>query len=137
MEALLNTIWLLVAIGAFLFWKVRVKDAAWRFDHNQRRRNLALAVVLVFLFPVISLTDDLHAEQAAMEESSRSVIKARSLLHRCLHAARRSFVPDVTTDVYSFFSPQVCFGTVILTRGRVVFPSLISAHDGRSPPFRT
>ena len=64
MEVLLNTIWLLVAIGAFLFWRPeRYRGTPTARDHDRSFGILALACALVLLFPVISLTDDLHAEQ--------------------------------------------------------------------------
>ena len=44
--------------------------AARRREHKSRHRLLALSIALVLLFPVISLTDDLHAEQAAMEAAA-------------------------------------------------------------------
>jgi len=135
MEVLLNTIWLLVAASALLFWEFRAQKLPWHSRHYCRRRILSLVVVLVFLFPVISLTDDLHAEQAAMEDSSRTVIKARNMVQGCLRAAGTSFVPAVTraadpaAGFYLFMSAVIPFATAL----RCFTP--VSAHDGRSPPL--
>jgi hypothetical protein len=135
MEVLLNTIWLLVAIAALLFWEFRAQKSPWHSKYYCRRRILALAVVLVFLFPVISLTDDLHAEQAAMEDSSRTVIKARNMVQGCLRAAGASFVPAVTRAADPAAGFYLCLGTVVpcVTTHRRFTP--VSAHAGRSPPF--
>jgi len=135
MEVLLNTIWLLVAISAFLFWQFETEKTAIRREHTQRYRVLALAVVLVVLFPVISLTDDLHAEQAAMEESSRAVMKARGSLQGCLRAGGASFVAAVTHAPDLMAGLNLHWGTVALVETPLRCHSAISAHDGRAPPF--
>lgn len=69
MELLLNLAWLLLALPAYWLWR--------RSSHNRAQGKLssvhcllALACLLVLLFPVISATDDLHAMRAEMEESS-------------------------------------------------------------------
>jgi hypothetical protein len=135
MEVLLNTTWLLVAIGAFLFWQVEGEDNARRREHNRRYRFLALAVALILLFPVISLTDDLHAEQAAMEDSSRSVIKARHMLKECLGAGRSSFMALVPHGPDPAAALRLFQGNVVLIENRSLCLTPIFPHDGRSPPF--
>jgi len=135
MELLLNTIWLLVAIEAFLFWRpARYKGTPTVRDHNNSFGILALACALVLLFPVISLTDDLHAEQAAMEDSSRTVVKARNMLQGCLRPGNSSYVAAVTHPPYSAAALYLFSGSVILVETRVLCLTLISAHLGRSPP---
>ena len=136
MEVLLNTIWLLVAIGAFLFWRpekyTRTPTAR---DHKKSFGILALACALVLLFPVISLTDDLHAEQAAMEDSSRSVIKARHMLKECLGAGRSSFMALVPHGPDPAAALRLFQGNVVLIENRSLCLTPIFPHDGRSPPF--
>jgi len=135
MELLLNTIWLLVAIEAFLFWRpARYKGTPTVRDHNNSFGILALACALVLLFPVISLTDDLHAEQAAMEDSSRTVMKARNLLHGCLRGGRSPFLATVTTAPYTATSLHMFFGSVVLIETRFLCLTLISPREGRAPP---
>ncbi len=132
MEVFLNSIWLVVAISAFLFWQTEREPE--RREHNRRYRFLALACALVLLFPVISLTDDLHAEQAAMEDSSRSVMKAWNRVQGCLRAGRSSFLAAVTHAPYSAAPRHLFLGTVVLVETRVLCLTLISPHEGRSPP---
>lgn len=66
MELLLNLAWLLLALPAYWLW--RETRASERCTSTQCL--FALACALVLLFPVVSVTDDLHAMQAEMEESS-------------------------------------------------------------------
>lgn len=66
MELLLNLLWLAIALASLL--------AYFRFgpvDRRQFRLGLgALLCVLTFLLPAISITDDLHFETFAVEDSS-------------------------------------------------------------------
>ncbi len=136
MEVLLNAIWLLVAIGAFLFWRPeKYRKTPTAHDRNTTFGILALACALVLLFPVISLTDDLNAEQVAMEDSSRTVMKARGLAQQCLRAARVPFMAAVSTTPFSADPLHVFSGSVVLVETRVLCLALISAHDGRAPPL--
>lgn len=74
MELALNSFWLVVALVSLGLW--------WRFHWRPRgvggkrpaplRGLVALCCALFILFPVISLTDDLHAEVMAMEDSNSS-----------------------------------------------------------------
>jgi hypothetical protein len=68
MELILNLLWLMVAVASFaLFWRGRGNRtlASWR----SVRQIVSLACALVIFFPIISLTDDLHAAQVVMEDS--------------------------------------------------------------------
>jgi len=132
MEVFLNSIWLAVAIAAFLFW--HTTRTPGRRDHSSRYRCLALTCALVLLFPVISLTDDLHAEQAAMEDSSRAVMKARNMVHGCLRAGSSSSRAAVTRAPYSAASLHLFSGLVQVVETRFFRLTLISTHEGRSPP---
>jgi hypothetical protein len=137
MEILLNTTWLMVAAAAFVFWQVELKGAADHRQQSHRFRVLTLTVVLILLFPVISLTDDLHAEQAAMEDSSRTGIKARNLQHASSRSGSAPFVPVVTHRTDSAAALRPIVGAVLLIEPSLRCFSPVSAHDGRSPPFTT
>lgn len=135
MEVLLNTIWLLVSIGAFLYWRPKkYKGTATVHDHSSTFGILALGCALVLLFPVISLTDDLNAEQFTMEDSSRTVMKARGLAQECLRASRSPFTTAVTTPPCSADPLNVFLGSVFLLETRVLCFPPISPHEGRAPP---
>src|SRR5271155_1180183 len=66
MEIILNLAWACCSIGLILLW-LRVRDS----DPSTRRVQLmALAMVVLLLLPVISLSDDLLAMQAPAETDS-------------------------------------------------------------------
>jgi hypothetical protein len=68
MELLLNLFWLTFALLALGLW--------WHARREQRCNRLpqfvVLSCVLILLFPVVSVTDDLHPIRPEMEESSPS-----------------------------------------------------------------
>jgi hypothetical protein len=70
LEIALNLVWLGVSLGLVVFFGVQAAPVAER-----RRRGMAAAVALVclvcFLFPVISMTDDLYSSGPAMLEPSK------------------------------------------------------------------
>jgi hypothetical protein len=135
MEVLLNTIWLLLAIAAFLFWQIDSEKTALQHEHTRRYRMLSLVVVLVLLFPVISLTDDLHSEQAAMEESSRAIMKARSMVQSCLRSGAAPFSAAISHGLLPGAALLPYPGAVVLFETPPRSTAPISAHDGRSPPY--
>ena len=97
MEILLNVVWVLVAIVAFRVWSPGTDTGRpVKGNYNQLFGILALVCALALLFPVISLTDDLHTEQAALEDSSTTAMKAQDVLEGCLRAGSSSVVVAVT-----------------------------------------
>lgn len=63
MELLLNLLWLVIAVGSVVIWR-----GMWRRGKAPSRFEwVALATMLFLLFPVISLTDDLHEEVVVVE----------------------------------------------------------------------
>jgi hypothetical protein len=134
MEVLLNSFWLVMAVGAFLWWRpVRRNPALKRGACQGLWGVMALTCALVIVFPVISPTDDINMEQVAMEDSSRTVLKARHLMQACLRAATSPFL--ATSDIPRCHAlPQVFGHVVVLVEGRVPWLTPISTHEGRSPP---
>lgn len=130
MEVLLNTIWMAIAVAAFAAWRPH------RCVHRGRTSLVdvvALACALLLLFPVISLTDDLHAEQYPMEDCARSVMKVRNLQQGCLHAGRSLFI-KATKWAACAASLNVVLGKVIPLEIPPFAVGLASACQGRSPP---
>ena len=66
MELVLNLAWVLLATLMFCLW-LRI---ASRTGGGRRMQFVALAVLLLILFPVISVTDDLQAVQNPAETDS-------------------------------------------------------------------
>ncbi len=81
MELLLNLIWLAVAAGALLAFARSRRRSARMADVAYGTALVALACVLVLLFPVISASDDLHPAQAVVEDASKRVQQAIATLH--------------------------------------------------------
>jgi hypothetical protein len=73
MELLLNLAWVtlaLMALGAFLRQR-RSGSRTARIPYT--KALLALACVLVLLFPVVSASDDLHPTQAVLEDATKRI----------------------------------------------------------------
>jgi hypothetical protein len=66
MELLLNLIWLLLIVPAFLLWKSSRRAAG---IPQASLQVLALACILALLFPVVSATDDIQAMRPESEEA--------------------------------------------------------------------
>jgi hypothetical protein len=69
MELFLNLAWLLLALPACWLWQ-SARNVRGRRRFSSLQCLLALASVLVLLFPVISATDDLLAMRTEIEESA-------------------------------------------------------------------
>jgi hypothetical protein len=72
MELLLNLFWLTLALPALWMWRRKSVSVQDRRHFGRVHPFLLLSCVLVLLFPVVSVTDDLHALRQEMEESSSS-----------------------------------------------------------------
>ena len=137
LEVLLNTVWLLVAIGAFLFWQTIGRDRApARHIAGRSCRVVALATALILLFPSISLTDDLHQEQAVMEDCTRSVMKARDLAQGCLRAGKASFHAVLAALPYFAALPRVFAPGAVRLKTPIPALALMCAPEGRAPPSK-
>lgn len=102
MELTLNLIWAVIAAASYalLFRRLVIRDPGNARRLNRSQCIIALTCVLAILFPVISLTDDLHEMQATAEEASPSglVMKKCVAGHsttpaQSLHQAARIFTP--------------------------------------------
>ena len=70
LETILNLLWLIVTLAALWLWRFR-----WLASRRNPRARVFVEVVamgcaLALLFPVISLTDDLHPEIVAVDACS-------------------------------------------------------------------
>jgi hypothetical protein len=75
MELLLNLVWMLLALPAWWLWRQRVEKHRGCSGYQCL---LALACLVVLLFPVISASDDLSAMRAEMEESGPGAFSMRA-----------------------------------------------------------
>jgi hypothetical protein len=138
LEVVLNIVWLLIAIGAFLFWRPKGRGTALaRGVVGTICRVVSLTTALVLLFPTISVTDDLHQEQAVMEDCTRSIQKARALADPHQRMGKSLF-PTVLAALPYFGALSHSFAAGVIPLETPVFVlTLISAHEGRSPPCKS
>jgi hypothetical protein len=81
MELLLNLIWLAVAAGVPAAFVLNRRRSAWLAQVPFGQALVALACVVVLLFPIVSASDDLHPTQAVVEDASKRVQLAVAPLH--------------------------------------------------------
>jgi hypothetical protein len=70
METILNLIWLGVTLAALWMWRFRWAASRRNPRHNLQQEAIAMLCLLALLFPVISLSDDLHPEIAVVDSAS-------------------------------------------------------------------
>jgi hypothetical protein len=139
MELLLNLAWLLLALPAFWLWRRNFHTRALG-KLGSLQCLLALACLLVLLFPVISATDDLHVMRTEMEESSPGKRSARqaaaektSVWHSrwqtlpAVVAATATFAPLVEGWHKSFSVPQSEPAAPLIRRASRAPPSFLLA----------
>jgi len=131
MEGTLNLLWLVIAAAALVVWRAQWSRSWRRFAPLGA---VALGCVLVMLFPEISITDDLNAEQAVMEESSRATLKGRHAAERCLSAGKQTvhFAAHIHPGL-----PAVAWivtGTTSSPEAPLLSWGLVFTSEARSPP---
>ncbi len=126
MELLLNLIWLALAVGALLAFARDRNSFVRTLPVLERRSLIALACVVVLLFPVVSASDDLHPTQAVMEDASKKVQLAIAPLH-LLQTHRPPSMPPAMLAFY------LLFALVILRPSRPA-PLAANARDGAIVP---
>lgn len=87
METILNLVWLGVTLAALWVWRFRWAASRRNPRHNLRQEAFAIVCLLALLFPVISLSDDLHPEIAVVDSASGK--------RQCLVSANSAHSPDV------------------------------------------
>ena len=80
METILNLIWLAITLVAIWLWRFRWSASRRNPRYSARLEAVAMVCILALLFPVISLTDDLHPEVVPVDSIS-------SKRNHCLLAA--------------------------------------------------
>jgi hypothetical protein len=133
MELLLNLVWLLLAVPAYWLWR-RSGNARAGQGFGAVQILLALACVLVLLFPVISATDDLHAMRAEIEESP---VSKRSIRQASTDRASawniRLLTPAVVED-FRGFAPGVERADLPLNPVFFLPKASVLLRAGRAPP---
>jgi len=134
MELFLNLAWVLLALPAYWLWR-SARSVRRQAHFNSLQCLLALASVLVLLFPVVSATDDLLAMRTEMEESApgkRTIRQAGT--DRCSICSSRFQGPAVllTTALSSALDHEQWATPLYLSLFLQLTPSTLRAS--RAPP---
>jgi uncharacterized membrane protein YcjF (UPF0283 family) len=139
MEALLNLVWLLLALTSTMLWVVY-----WRRDIYARSRRkqilysaVGLMCVLVLMFYAISLTDDLYEIAALVEVAA--LVSARSSKisiqhHRPVHT--QALLSAVVSSPVCV-PPLALQGSVLVANVSIVRPALRGSVELRGPPLQS
>jgi hypothetical protein len=139
MELTLNLVWVCVAIAGILAQIVLLSRAAAPSDRqgSNWRKIVAMVCVLVILFFVISMTDDLHDQALLLEERRLSQVEAGPGTRA--HSAPARFV---SADFFLFHFPvplSPLMPTVRRLMERPAFLFVAAAESeslcGRAPPL--
>lgn len=131
MELLLNLAWLLLALPAYWLWNGRKNARASKFPPLQFL--LALGCILVVLFPVISVTDDLYAMRAECEEGPAGKHSVRQQHNERLSASRWHMELAALATLNSSFAPRAgWFSTSVVHLFTLTGDAHLSL--GRAPP---
>ena len=131
MEIGLNFLWLLLAVAAFLVWG---REAARPSTRPHALKLAALGCALALLFPVISVTDDLHAQQAVMEDSNPSKRTLQAASHAPIHVPKLGHPLIAEAGLVVSLPVLMVLGNI--TSAFLATPSFFAAdsHRGRAPP---
>lgn len=133
MELLLNLAWIAMTLAAFcLFLRNRglssqlPKVPYWK-------ALLALACVLILLFPVISASDDLHPTQAVLEDATKRIQQVVAPLHHVQAGPTTVMLPASLAVLLVFALAGSQVSHPFACEARVIHRER-TPRDGRSPP---
>jgi hypothetical protein len=129
MELALNLVWFVIAALMLLLWTCH----AVRNGENNRTQIIALIVLILVIFPVISVTDDLMIAQNLAEAAcSQRKDYGRANAHPELFP-----LPAIYSAIFVEYSSSVI---QIASVGRLSTPEIralvIHSIDNRPPPSR-
>lgn len=136
MELALNLAWALIAAASYVLLFRRLAIPRFGHGHGPRRWQciVALTCALLILFPVISLTDDLHEIQATAEEAAASVVIKRCVgSHESPPARTIQQIPYLFAAVSTHFAWTVV-GAAAVLESAFLRPVLQQPAPGRAPP---
>jgi len=137
METILNLVWLGVTLAVLWLWRFRWRVSRQNRRHSPRLEAVAVICFIALVFPVISLTDDLHPEIEAVDAVGGK-------RNSCLHAghACNAWGATAASKTHMTLGPlpgpirSMEFNTLeaISTVEFLVPASTIGSSPGRSPP---
>jgi hypothetical protein len=129
LELFLNLAWLGIAISALSAFAVWAR--AEKSDGHRLRVGIAVTCGLALLFPIISVTDDMSPDAAALEEWS-AARRAALIIVNVAHAAVA--IPVVFAIEQRAKELFVCIGLVVLTFSALATATFATARSLRAPP---
>ena len=128
LELFLNLVWLGLACatcGAFLSWSRQQPRG-----HSDRKVHVALALVcgVALLFPIISVTDDLHSDAAALEDWTSARRTSQIVIQPIV------VVPVVNTAEQIAHELSACVGVLVVAPPALAASSFSTASSLRAPP---
>jgi hypothetical protein len=133
MELLLNLIWLLLIVPAFLVWN-SPRNRADR--HRANFALLTLICVLALLFPVISATDDMQAMRPEIEEAgNRDAVSNPH--HSRIAVLERTPASPALPCIPSNFPELRTWSFVVSHVASFFAAAAATTHAGRAPPRST
>ena len=128
MELLLNLLWVILALPALLVWRRQPASA-------RSSGIILLGSLLALLFPIVSVTDDLHPISAEIEECSplKRTVKPSTCLKSpacgCDHEGGAALPPVAS------FRPEIdAFGAVSGYPDILPRQTLVRTVNDRAPP---
>ena len=138
MELAFNLAWFVIAVVSYALLAGHLASLQGEPGRCPRRWQclVALSCALVILFPVISLTDDLHEIQAAVEEPSSPAFAVKKCV--VMHSLSPINPSPQMPFIISFSSTDVrwlAFGNVACGQTTALQQGLHENSFGRAPPF--
>ena len=136
MELTLNIIWLVLALAGFAWW-AWMHRRAWTQGGVSGRRLGAVIFCSALLFPVISMTDDLHAQPAAYEDPApaRQVIQSGETGSGVTHSLRAWLMPATVTSERIPLTHDSWVASVASERVEPVSGLVAHSSPDRAPPL--
>ena len=134
MELLLNLSWLFIAVTAVILLRGNWRQRKW----PPLREWIALTTFLFLLFPVISLTDDLHPEialsEAATGKKHFQILRAHGpdSQPQTSHSAG---VDAIVIQSRIYVTPAASFAALAKWHGPKSLSSASEVTSGRAPPM--
>ena len=137
METILNLVWLAVTVAAIWLWRYRWAASRRNPTHSTRMEAAAMVCFLALLFPVISLTDDLHPETVAVDAASGK--RNACLIAASAPLARAATLRSGSHLALGIISRSLATVELIASEISVSYKShntsyLAGTSRGRSPP---
>jgi hypothetical protein len=127
MELVLNLAWIVLATLMYWLWiRYGPRDGA-----DRRTQLIALALVVLILFPVISVTDDLMAAQSVAEtDSGQRKVHGFAIPHATPHPVAQLILP--------IFAELSCVSVYFAAPGNPLAPTVkipaLESIQNRPPP---